>query len=166
MKIWEKWIIILIVLSCCVGCDQVTKKVARQSLQGVAPLSWFHNTVRLHYTENTGAFLSLGATFPERARFWILLVLPGFALCGMLIFGVLSSQLGIKQLCMLSFIIGGGFSNLLDRALQDGRVADFLNIGIGSLRTGIFNVADVLIMFGLAGLLLFSGLTQYVKRET
>ena len=33
-----------------------------------------------------------------------------------------------------------------------GGVTDFLNIGIGSLRTGIFNVADVWIMLG-AGLL-------------
>jgi len=134
--------------------------MAKQSLQGIAPISWFHNTVRLHYVENTGAFLSLGATLSERARFWILLILPGLALGGMLIFGVMSSQLDLWQLCMLSCIMGGGFSNLLDRALQNGRVADFLNIGIGSLRTGIFNIADVLIMLGCVGLLRFS-----VKRE-
>ena len=35
-----------------------------------------------------------------------------------------------------------------------GVVRDFLNLGIGSLRTGIFNVADVAITFGGIALLL------------
>ena len=30
-----------------------------------------------------------------------------------------------------------------------GRVIDFMNMGIGSLRTGIFNYADVIIMVGM-----------------
>jgi len=32
-------------------------------------------------------------------------------------------------------------------------VTDFLNVGIGSLRTGIFNVADVIVMIGAVCLL-------------
>jgi len=34
--------------------------------------------------------------------------------------------------------------------MRDGRVVDFLRIGIGELRTGIFNVADAAIVLGLA----------------
>jgi signal peptidase II len=49
---------------------------------------------------------------------------------------------------------GGSASNLIDRILH-GSVIDFLNIGLGNLRTGIFNVADVAIFFGIA-LLMFS----------
>jgi signal peptidase II len=48
----------------------------------------------------------------------------------------------------LSLIAGGGFSNLVDRMVYGGHVVDFLNIGYGSLRTGIFNIADVAIMVG------------------
>jgi signal peptidase II len=29
-----------------------------------------------------------------------------------------------------------------------GYVVDFMNIGIGSLRTGVFNVADIAVSFG------------------
>jgi signal peptidase II len=47
-------------------------------------------------------------------------------------------------------VIGGGASNLIDRVVRDGRVVDFLQIGIGDLRTGIFNVADAAIVLGLA----------------
>lgn len=156
MNIGKKCLLIAIILVCCVGCDQVTKKVAKQTLQGAPPRTWFHNTVRLHYTENTGAFLGLGATLSEDTRFWMFLVLPGLMLCGTLAFGIVSSHMRGKELLMLSCFVGGGLSNLLDRALQDGKVADFLNIGISTLRTGIFNVADVLIMFGVVGLVLVS----------
>jgi signal peptidase II len=42
---------------------------------------------------------------------------------------------------------GGGASNLIDRAAR-GHVVDFLNVGLGSLRTGIFNVADIAVLLG------------------
>lgn len=38
--------------------------------------------------------------------------------------------------------------NLIDRVFQDGQVIDFLHLGVGTLRTGIFNVADVAITCG------------------
>jgi len=41
----------------------------------------------------------------------------------------------------------------VDRVVR-GSVVDFLNIGVGPLRTGIFNVADMAIMLGGAVLLL------------
>ncbi|HXC20398.1 MAG TPA: signal peptidase II, partial [Steroidobacteraceae bacterium] len=54
----------------------------------------------------------------------------------------------------LALIAGGGISNLIDRLLYGGRVTDFLNVGIGSLRTGIFNVADMAILAGALLLIL------------
>jgi signal peptidase II len=53
-------------------------------------------------------------------------------------------------------VCSGGIGNLIDRFCQHGEVTDFLNIGIGSLRTGIFNVADFALLMGVA-LILFSG---------
>jgi signal peptidase II len=41
----------------------------------------------------------------------------------------------------------------LDRARNGGHVVDFLNVGVGPLRTGVFNVADVAIVAGALGLL-------------
>ena len=46
---------------------------------------------------------------------------------------------------------------MIDRILHKGTVVDFLNVGIGPLRTGIFNIADVAIMGG-AIILFFSAL--------
>jgi signal peptidase II len=56
----------------------------------------------------------------------------------------------------LALFVAGGASNLVDR-LTSGAVVDFLNVGVGRLRTGIFNVADVAIMLG-AGII---ALTRY-----
>jgi signal peptidase II len=48
----------------------------------------------------------------------------------------------------LSLFVAGGASNWADRVVR-GHVIDFINVGYGPLRTGIFNVADVAIMLGV-----------------
>jgi len=55
----------------------------------------------------------------------------------------------------LALFVAGGASNWIDRVAR-GSVVDFLNIGVGSVRTGVFNVADVAIMLG-AGVLVLAG---------
>lgn len=57
-------------------------------------------------------------------------------------------------------IVGGGLANWLDRMLHDGAVTDFVSLGLGPLRTGIFNVADVAIVAGLLLLVLPGGLAR------
>ena len=47
-----------------------------------------------------------------------------------------------------SLVLAGGASNWIDRLVR-GSVIDFMNVGIGRLRTGVFNVADVAIMAGV-----------------
>jgi signal peptidase II len=46
--------------------------------------------------------------------------------------------------------------NIIDRLVYDRHVTDFMNLGIGSLRTGIFNVADMCVTGGVIGLLIVS----------
>lgn len=41
--------------------------------------------------------------------------------------------------------------------MNDGRVYDVLNVGIGGIRTGIFNVADMILMFAMAYLVFVTG---------
>ena len=53
----------------------------------------------------------------------------------------------------LTLFVAGGASNWMDR-LFHGSVVDFLNVGIGPLRTGIFNMADAAIMVGVCTLML------------
>jgi signal peptidase II len=57
----------------------------------------------------------------------------------------------------LGLILGGALGNLFDR-LRRGSVVDFIDIGVGSLRWWVFNVADAAITVGVllwAGEILF-----------
>jgi len=152
----NKLYIIGVVMFLCVGCDQITKSIAKEELQMALPKSYAGDTFRLQYAENTGAFLSLGAGLPKAVRTWLFTFLSGALLIGLLGYMLVSQEMGKSHIVALSMILGGGFSNLVDRMLHDGRVVDFMNMGIGSLRTGIFNFADVLIMVGMGLILLFS----------
>jgi signal peptidase II len=49
----------------------------------------------------------------------------------------------------LTLLIAGGASNWIDRAMR-GSVVDFMNVGVGPVRTGIFNAADLAILCGAA----------------
>jgi signal peptidase II len=137
------------VLFFCVGCDQVTKNIARRSLANSEPIIFLNNIFRLQYVENPGAFLSLGAGSPEQIRFWIFTFFTGLFLAGMLVYLLFSSNISKDKMISLSLVVGGGVGNLIDRIFNEGRVIDFMNIGIGSLRTGVFNVADILLSFGV-----------------
>ncbi len=120
------------------------------------PRTYLAETFRLQYAENTGAFLSLGASLPKVVRTWLFTFLSGGLLIGLLLYMLMSRDLNRQHIFALSMILGGGFSNLIDRMLYDGRVVDFMNMGIGNVRTGIFNFADVLIMVGMSLIILFN----------
>jgi len=141
-----------IILSC-VSCDQLTKRVATAALEGRPSVSLACDTIRLSYAENAGAFLSLGEGLPRQARFWIFLLFPAMALSGLLVVALRRHLPGRLEVIALSLLVAGGMGNMVDRFLY-GVVRDFLNVGIGSLRTGVFNVADVSIMLGATLLLL------------
>lgn len=139
--------IIVITLSCIV-IDQVSKFVAKIYLHPSGYYSFAGDTFRLQYAENSGAFLGLGANLPDPWRHLIFTVLVGIFLLALLVYLLRSTELTSLATVCLSLVCAGGLSNLIDRIAYDGRVVDFLNVGIGPLRTGIFNVADMAITFG------------------
>lgn len=148
--------LIFLIISLNWGCDQHTKQMAVEQLRYTPGSSFFNDTFLLIYAENKGAFLSIGADMPETAQLWLLHILPIAALLVLTLFTLFSRQISMIQMVAMSCIIGGGMSNIYDRILY-GSVVDFMNLGIGSFRTGIFNFADVSIMFGLFLLLIFNG---------
>jgi signal peptidase II len=144
----RRWAVASLLLLWTVACDQATKHVAASSFIDVIPYTLVGGFVELFYSENSGAFLGLGSDFHHQTRFWLFTVGVG----GLLL--VFSTRLfratRLVELVGWSLVIGGGASNLIDRLTRDGRVVDFLRIGVGDLRTGIFNVADAAIVLGLA----------------
>ena len=157
--------LISLVLLFSVGCDQVTKHAARLHLKGAESHSYLGDTFRLTYAENQGAFLSAGASLPEGARMAIFVGFVSLFLIGFLVWMLRTKSLDRMSLIACSLLIGGGIGNLIDRVVFDGRVTDFMNMGIGSVRTGIFNVADIWIIAGVVMLLLAPGTWRAPKEE-
>ena len=145
----KRILIIAITLLCCVGCDQATKAVAKEYLPRNQVMSFAHDILRLEYAENRGAFLSIGATLTEKSRAVIFTLGVGALVIGIMGYLLFAPALSRSSTIALALIAGGGLSNLGDRIAYGGYVVDFLNVGVGSLRTGIFNVADMAIMAGV-----------------
>jgi signal peptidase II len=149
MRSLERLLLITFVLLSCVGCDQVSKTIARQSLAQSGTISFLNDTLRFQYAENSGAFLSLGASAPEQVRRLVFTIFVGLLLAGTLIYLIRSEKITKPKTIAVSLVLGGGVGNLIDRVSKDGRVIDFLNVGVGSLRSGVFNLADVAISIGI-----------------
>lgn len=156
IKLSKRLLVIFSISITCVGCDQSTKILATEYLPKNEIHSYFGDLLRIGYTENMGAFLGLGNNLPGEIRFWLFVVVVGVFLGGLFIYIVANSKQSLWSLVGFSLVLAGGISNFYDHVMNNGAVVDFLNIGLGSLRTGIFNVADIAIMVGMAIVLLIS----------
>ena len=148
----RRWGAVAAIVVLTVAGDRATKHLATRRLAGAAVRSYLSDTVRVEYTENRGGFLGLGATLPSPVRTAV------FTAGTLALLAVVSAVLarrgtGTAATVGLSLLWAGGASNLADRVAR-GAVVDFLNLGLGPLRTGIFNLADVAITAGVLILLL------------
>jgi signal peptidase II len=139
-------LVLLVVILATMACDRVTKQIAADTLASAPTRSYVADTFRLDYAENTGAFLGIGSNWPPVVRTALFSIGNGVLL---LVLTVLTMRLHWQRAASLglAFFVAGGLSNLIDR-LAYGKVIDFMNVGIGPVRTGIFNVADVAITIG------------------
>ena len=146
-----------------IGCDQATKGWARSYLDNREPISIFHDTIRLIYVENTGAFMSWGAEWSQNLSFWVFTILPIVLLFGFLYFVLKKwNQISLLQVISFCMIFSGGIGNVIDRIVRHRHVTDFINLGFQDFRTGIFNVADLYVTLGVI-LFTFSSLKPNQK---
>lgn len=148
---WPR-VALLLLICATAGCDRVTKHLAASTLAGLPGQSFLADTVRLQYVENAGAFLGLGADWPPAVRTGLFTIGTGLILFAVVVVAI---RLHWSRLAFvgLGLVLAGGASNLVDR-IAHGSVIDFMNVGLGPLRTGIFNVADMAILLGV-GIVVF-----------
>ncbi len=158
MQLAQRLYFVIPIVSLTIAVDQFTKWIAVTELKYHRPIIYLWDFFRFQYAENTGAMLGFGSDWPEAVRFWALTVLVGLFLAVLVVYLFTSKDMNRLKIVALALISGGGISNFVDRVFNDGRVVDFMNMGIGSLRTGIFNIADVFIMVGMGLLVFFGGL--------
>jgi signal peptidase II len=142
--------------------DQATKYFARISLANVPPRHY--GILTLVYTENRGAFLSLGSNFPEGVRTAVfdIIVAIGLAAASIVLF---RGEWHRGDDIALAAILGGGLGNLIDRLRFKGRVTDFLYLAAGPLHTGVFNIGDMAITLGVIWLLISWMFSSFRQRS-
>jgi signal peptidase II len=146
-------VVLAIIIVATIAIDQETKMMARASLANAFPRH-YTGVLTLLYTENPGAFLSIGSNLPENVRH---LVFDGLVSIGLLVAAFVlftgRMQPGPDDVA-IALIIGGGVGNLIDRFRLGGRVTDFIYLAAGPLHTGVFNIADMAITGGVLWLAL------------
>lgn len=153
---------ILLVLIANIGCDQITKNIVREKVDYYESINLINNYFTLTKVENDGAFLSLGSTLPETIKFILLSGIPLITLAFGVGYMFLRKNISFMSMLALSFAIGGGIGNIYDRIVH-GSVTDFLHIDLGFIQTGIFNMADVSLVVGMA---LFFVQSFFYRRHT
>jgi len=149
MNLAKRMVLTFIVLISCVGCDQASKSVAQSLLSETEVWSFWGDVVRLQVAHNHGAFLGLGSSLPETLRDGVF----SFGIAGMLMAllfqALFSKSASPSSILAYALLSAGGLGNLIDRLMYGGYVVDFINMGIGPIRTGVFNVADVIVVVGV-----------------
>ena len=159
-KVLLSKLLLLLIICCNIGCDQVSKSIIRRELTSQDQLKFFNDTLTVLKVENFGAFLSFGDELPQEIKFILLSLFP-FLILGYAVYHLLAkSNDGKLYATGFCFLIGGGFGNLYDRFLY-GSVTDFLHLDLGIFQTGVFNLADVSISTGI--IMLFIAIYQRRK---
>lgn len=137
------WLWILIIIGS-IWLDQLTKWLAVTLLQGNPSVPIIPEVFQLTYLENPGA--AFGMLQNNR---WVFLIVSTVGILAVFLY-LLMKRPTSKLLCLsLSFIVGGGIGNMIDRVLL-GYVVDFFDFCL--INFAIFNVADSFVCVG-AGLL-------------
>lgn len=138
------------VLGTVLALDLVTKAwvVQNFSLYQITPV--LGDFFRLTYTHNPGA--AFGIHVGEGSRiFFLVLSLVALGVLAYL-YRVTPSEDRLRLLAV-ALVSGGAVGNIVDRIRFERGVVDFLDVGVGSYRWPVFNVADMAVSIGAVLLL-------------
>ncbi len=127
--------------------DQISKNIVRNNISESEIINVLGNYLTLKRIENPGAVLGIGANLPSMSKTIYFQLLPIFVL--LYFFRLILVKVEISKLTVfgLAMAIGGAVGNIYDRAIY-GSVTDFIQLKMGMLKTGIFNIADIFVVTG------------------
>jgi signal peptidase II len=125
--------------------DVATKLAVERSMHLYQQIDIIGEYVRLTYIQNPCA--AFGIKVGESSRL-VFMGLSVFALGALLAMYWFTPAADRVRLTAIALICGGAIGNLIDRIRSVGGVIDFLDVGIGSTRWPVFNVADIAVTAG------------------
>jgi signal peptidase II len=128
-----------------VAFDFITKLMITRTFNLYQQVNLIGDYVRLTYIHNPGAAFGISLGPYSRMIFLLLSMVALAALAGMYWATAAKDR---NRLISIALICGGALGNLLDRIRLSAGVVDFMDVGVGTLRWPVFNVADVAVTTG------------------
>ncbi|MBD3235220.1 MAG: signal peptidase II [Candidatus Eisenbacteria bacterium] len=123
--------------------DQVTKHMARVSLEPGVVVPVIGDLLRFRYVHNAGAAFG----FFQGSRF--LFIGISLVSIAVIIYLILSKRYAFRgSRVAFGMVFGGAVGNLIDR-IWLSEVIDFIDVGVGSQRWPTFNIADAGVTIGV-----------------
>ena len=151
-------IVWLIVIGAVIALDQISKHLVMNFLDREEPFVLIKGIFRFSYVENDGA--AFGSFGDQR---WIFMIASTIGIIALLVY-LWKFRPESKFACTaLSFVVGGGIGNMIDRTLYKGTlphtegknvVIDFIDFcAFPKIWPWVFNIADSFVCVG-AGMLI------------
>lgn len=128
-----------------VALDFATKIWVQRTFHLYEQTNVIGDYVRLTYIYNPGAAFGIDVGHYSRGVFLVLSMVALVALAAMYWATPVFDRL---RLSSIALICGGALGNLVDRVRSSSGVVDFVDIGIGTVRWPVFNVADMAVTIG------------------
>ncbi len=141
---------ILIVIGA-VALDQISKAWVLRDLVPIGSYHLWDGVLHFTYVENRGA--AFGMLTNHR---WVFMVISTAAILALFLYILIAKPKSRLEIISLSFIMGGGIGNMIDRIFR-GFVVDFIDVTC--INFYVFNIADSFVCVGCALMILSLFLT-------
>jgi signal peptidase II len=131
-----------------VGCDHATKVAAESALRDHAALPVVPGVVDLSYTENRGVAFSVLERLSIHPPAWVLVAVALTMTAVVALEWVRRRRARWPEHVGFALVVAGALGNAIDR-MAHGHVVDFIHVRFWP----VFNVADVLVVAGVAAIL-------------
>lgn len=137
--------LVLIILS--VAADQITKHLVLANIAMYEDVPVLPGIFHFTYIENKGAAFGMLAN-----NRWVFLVISAVAIIAFIFYIIKYNPKDILLRVSLSFVVGGGIGNMIDRCFR-GSVVDFIDVDF--IDFYVFNVADMFVCVGCGLMILY-----------
>lgn len=137
MLIW------LMIIAGVIFLDQLTKWLTVINLDYLETVPIIENVFHFTYVRNTGAAFSMFSAPNQR---WIFMSISTVAIIALLVYLWFNRKESALLCVAMSFIIGGGIGNMIDRCILK-YVIDMLDFRL--INFAVFNVADSFVCVGV-----------------
>lgn len=134
-----------------VSLDQITKYLIAANMRLHETIPVFEGILNLTYIHNKGA--AMGMLHNNR---WVFMIISTVTIIGIsiIMFSQYKKYYNPLLYTALSFIVGGGIGNMIDRVYL-GYVVDFVDVKFIPFWKWIFNVADIFVCVGCGLVVLY-----------